>query len=180
MYKETGTLWEDLRFAAGAVRTAGGGVGAAVEAATGLLLFTNVGTRTVAGAAQMPHGWFEGSSIEPHVHWTKTSSAGGDVFWNLVYDVASPGEVLPFTYASGPLASETPVVSDGDTAGQHAITSLGTLSMTGKTLSTFIVWQLSRIPASESSTYAASARMLGIDFHFRNNTRGSGKEFFKD
>ena len=87
-------VWDDLRFPATAINPPGQASDPDVEASSGLLLFDSNGTELIYAFVQMPHAWKEGSSISPHVHWQKTTSAAGDVLWRMRYKMAPIGEVM--------------------------------------------------------------------------------------
>ena len=175
--------WEDLRFPAQAINPAGQASPPGVETtgvASGLLLFDAAGVEIVAGLAQMPHGWDEGTAISPHVHWQKTTSATGNVLWKLDYEVVANGAVAAMDYgdslSSATVAEGTP---DSNTANQCLITGLGTIDMTGQKASALIFWRLSRVGSDGSDTYGADARLLELDFHYRVNSFGSQDLFTK-
>lgn len=173
--------WDDLRFPANGLRTPGSYNAPDVEPATGLYLFNGGATsEAVAGVAQMPHAWREGTVIKPHVHWTKTTtSSTGDVYWQLEYQIANPGGTFAGSYTTigaSTVASGTP---DSDTAWEHLITPLGEIDMSAYTLSCCIVWVLSRIPTNGADTYGQDARFLEFDIHYKQDAVGSYKEFHK-
>jgi len=127
---------------------------------------------------QMPHQWKEGTEIFPHVHWTAATNVGSDkVVWGLEYTWANVGTVLGNTTTitgSDPIAAYSPV-----DAYEHAITSLGTITATGKTLSSMLVCRIFRKAADGTDTYAADAGLLEIDFHFQIDSDGSRQEYIK-
>jgi len=170
--------WDDLRAPASAINPPGAASDPDVEASTGMLLFDSISTELVFIALQMPHAWIEGSAIYPHLHWTKTSSAAGNVLWSYRYRIADIGEVLSAWSAP---AGETLTTGPGDsnTDSQHLITRLEPISMTGKTLSSMLLFELSRLGGDGTDTYGADARLLEFDIHYQLNAPGSVEEFRK-
>jgi hypothetical protein len=171
--------WDDLRFPAQAVSS--GAAPPSAEAATGLLLFSGATTNTVAGVAQMPHAWLEESTIIPHVHFQKTTSASGNVFWRLEYELVNNGSVAAMDYGTV-LDVTTPVggTPDNDTANECLISSFGNVSMRDQTISSLIFWKLSRMGGEALDTYdAANARLIELDFHYIVDGRGSRQQFTK-
>lgn len=167
--------WEDLRFPAQGINPPGAASDPDVDTATGLLLFRGVtGAEIVAGVAQMPHGWKEGSILYPHVHWHKTTSAAGDVMWQLEYEVHNLDGTFAGAYGTA-ISSNVPDLDtkDDDTAGQNIVTTMGTIDMTGKTISALIFWKLSRLPLDAGDTYEADARLVELDLHYLLNSFGS-------
>ena len=179
LLERTQTGWDDLRFPAQGINPIGSASPPGVETSTGLLLFSGTGTEVIAGIAQMPHAWEEGTPIMPHVHWSKTTSVTGDVLWQLDYEVVQNGDVAAMTYPNQ-LQVSTPVdgTPDNDTSGEALISSFGEISMLGYTASCMILWKVSRIGGTDS--YNSDARLFEVDFHYRINDFGSDTEFRKN
>lgn len=172
--------WDDLRFPAQAINPPGGVNDADVENTTGLLLFNASNTEVAMGVAQMPHAWKEGTAINPHVHWQKTTSAAGDVLWQLEYEVVNNGDVAAMDYGTS-ISSATVVAGtpDDDTANRMLITSFGNVDMTGATLSSLIFWKISRVGGDALDTYGADARLVEFDIHYQIDSFGSQDTFRK-
>jgi len=174
-------VWDDLRFPAQGINPPGVASDPTVEANTGLLLFSPTLTNVVAGVAQLPHSWVEGSVVVPHVHWQKTTSEAGGVLWRFSYDnIVNPGEVSLLTY-TGLVDALTPVngTPDDNTANRNLISSFGNLDMTGKRVSCCILWKLARIGDDGTDTYGAPARLVEFDIHYQLDGVGSRQEFIK-
>jgi hypothetical protein len=172
--------WDDLRFPVTSVNNLSGQQ-PGLEAATGMLLFDAAGTETVLGLAQMPHSWREGSAIIPHVHWSKTTSASGNVLWRVEYELVNNGEVAALDYGTGTLDTSTVVggTPDTDTANKTLISSFGEVDMTGYPISTLIFWKVSRIGGDSADTYGADARLFEFDIHYQLDSLGSQESFRK-
>ena len=128
----------------------------------------------------MPHTWKEGSVISPHIHWQKTTSADGDVLWQLDYEVVANGSVAAMDYGSQLQQSSTVAgTPDNDTANEVLISSFGEIDMTGEEISVLIFWKLSRIGGDAADTYAANARLLEFDIHYQKDSAGSMTLFTK-
>lgn len=127
---------------------------------------------------QMPHQWKEGTEIFPHVHWTAKSDVGSDkVVWGLEYTWANVGVVFGNTTI---ITGSDPITAIGTvSAYEHAITSLGTITSTGNTLSSMLVCRIFRKSADGIDTFNASAGLLEIDFHFQIDSDGSRTEYGK-
>ena len=171
-------VWDDLTFPAEGINPAGAPNAASFDTATypGTLLFSGTVNNHVAGTSQMPHSWREGSTIKPHIHWTKTTAdAGGNaVTWEFRWVAADPGDALGAmsSYIAGTLA-----VGDLTTSEKHNITTFGDMDMTGFAASAIIVWELRRVGSSDA--YNSNARLLALDFHYQRNTDGSRFEYSK-
>lgn len=172
--------WDDIRFPAQSINPIGAvsdpGVDTSESGFPGTLLFDASTVEMIAGVGQMSHEWDESTPLRPHVHWMKTTSAVGRVIWHLYYRVINRG-----------VASEAwvgPVVgvdelSTLDTAHVEAIDTFGDMSLSNPGSSKMFAWRLYRKADDAADTYAADARLLEVDFHYRKNSIGTGLEFLK-
>lgn len=174
----TGEAWEDLRFPAQGIAL-GGLTSPPGQATDGTLLFdSGASIETIAGVAQLPHAWDEGTAIIPHVHWGKVATGAGNVLWRFRYRVADIGGVFS---AWSSWDSGTDVVTVDATADKHYLATFSEIDMSGKTLSSIITWQFGRDPTNGADTYVAGdAKLYEVDFHYRVNTFGSRQEAIKD
>lgn len=127
---------------------------------------------------QMPHSWKVGSDIYPHVHWSVQDDLGSDVVrWGLEYTWANVGSTFSqptIIYGTSPIGAASPV-----TENLHTITPLGTLSATGKTLSSVILCRVFRDGDNSGDTFNHDAFLLMIDFHYEEDSFGSRTEYTK-
>jgi hypothetical protein len=173
--------WDDLRFPAQAINPPGQASDPDLEPDTGCWLFAASGTELIYAVVQMPHAWNEGSTIVPHVHWEKTSSASGDVAWSLRYKISRIGEVRDASWTTVAVETSTvPGTPDNDTEEQHLITSFGPMGMSGSKISTCILFELARVGGDAGDTYGADARLLEFDVHYQLDSSGSILEFVKN
>lgn len=176
-YYGHGERWEDLRFPAQTLLILGIGQDPSRDATDGLLVFDAASTERVFVQAQLPHGWKEGTALRPHVHWMKTTSASGNVLWQLDYKWAPIGEVMDADFTT--LSSSMVANGDNDTVDEHLVTSLGSISGIGKSVSDMLVMKLSRIGGDAADTYGADCRLLEFDIHHVRDSLGSIEEFTK-
>ena len=174
-------FWDDLRFPAVAINPPGAASDPAVEAGSGTFLFAATGTELVYLQAQMPHAWAPATIIGPHLHWQKTTSAAGDVVWELAYKWAPINEVMDAAWTIDTVSSTVPGTPDTDTADKHLISSFGALAIdtTDKDISDMLLIRLSRLGSDASDTYGADARLLEFDIHYQIDGFGSDAEFIK-
>ena len=173
------TYWDDLRFPATAVNPPGAVSDPDVDTDNGTFLFSATTTERIALIAQMPHGWLEGSLISPHVHWSKTTSASGDVAWQIEYQIAGVNAVFPGSWTSEIVYNTVAGTPDTDTVDKHLISSFTDIDMTGELLSTVILFRISRIGGDSGDTYGADARLYEFDVHYQIDGVGSALEFIK-
>ena len=174
--------WDDLRFPSQGINAPGAAGDPDIEATTGLWLFADNLTETLAGVAQMPHSWLEESTIVPHVHWQKTNgtSPTGVVLWQFDYEIVNNGDVAAMNY---PNQLQSTTVADGTpddgTANRVLISTFGNVSMRDKKISTLIFWKLSRIGGDVADTQTGDARLIEFDIHYMVDGRGSQLPFSK-
>jgi hypothetical protein len=173
----TGVYWEDLRFPATVLRERPNQENPAFDETTPGRLFRHTDTDSMYAIAQLPHAWREGSQLRPHIHWQKTTSAPGGVYWQIEYKWAPIGEASDANFT--PIGSAVPAASDADTANVHALTNLGTISGEGKTLSDMLLIKISRVHDNAADTYGAAARLIEFDIHYQVSSPGSRQEFIK-
>lgn len=167
-------VWDDLRFPSADLKSGTSGV-PSWNNTYGLQEF-DVGDYLFA-TVQLPHGWKEPSDMEPHIHWMKITSAAGNVNWQIEYRWIKIGEVMDGSWTT--LSSETPYVSDGDTAWQHALTPLGTMTVDGsEQISDMLQIKVSRVAAA-GTEYGTRAALLEFDIHLQLDSHGSVKEYIK-
>jgi len=174
-----GEYYDDLRFPAQAINPAGAVAAPSVDSTEtgfpGTLLFSGTLDHMVALTAQMSHTWKEGSSIYPHLHWAKTTSAAGDnVTWELYYRFINKGAAPGawFTAQAG-----TMVVNHNGIAEAEAITAFPAIDMTGRTISQNIAIRIYRRGSSDA--YNSDARLFEFDIHYLLDRHGSEAEFVK-
>lgn len=167
--------WDDLRFPAQGINPAGIADAPSIDTTVfpGTLLFSSSAPNYIAGVAQLPHSWERGSSLYPHIHWAKSTSASGGVVWEWCYAIADIGGTFG-AYSAWIPATEA--VSTSDTANKHGIDSFPELVMTSYKESTMICWQIRRNTAATADNYAASARLFEFDFHFQSGKLGTNTQ----
>ena len=178
---DTPIAWDDLRFPAQGINPPGAASDPNIETATGLPVFSASQTNILAGVAQMPHSWVEGSVIVPHVHWQKASAGAGNVLWRFEYDnIVNPGEVSLLTYANV-LDALTPVAGTPDDGAErrNLISSFGEVETPGARISCCILWKLSRIGGDVTDNFAGLARLVEFDIHYQLDSQGSLGQFVK-
>jgi hypothetical protein len=171
--------WDDLRVSGLEVAKGASAPDLAAFGPSGNLLvnrFDGAGTmEQVFFAIQMPHSMLFSSTMElrPHIHWSPTSEASGNVKWSLEYSWSNINDIF---YAPTTIS----VVDDaGGTAWRHKIAGFPYITGTGKSLSSMIVCRLYRDPTDAADTYGADAAFIEFDFHVQFDSRGSDEEYTK-
>lgn len=166
--------WEDLRFPASGFNPAGSTAPPTVSTSNGLLVFSGVADNIIGGVAQMPHSWLEGSAVRPHLHLRYPAPSAGAVSqWSFEYDIANPGEDF-----SGSLVTLSTVsVAAPSTSRRHVKVPFGEIQMAGYRVSATIMWQITRLGASDAD--ATSIDLMEFDIHYQIDSNGSRTELEK-
>lgn len=165
--------WEDLRFPAQGINPAGAADAPSVDTTLtsfpGTLLFSGSNENVIAGVAQMPHAWSAGSSIQPHIHWSKPVGSANAVAWELYYrHLGFPNDVAGDWV--GPIAG-TITAGDQTASNSHIITSFDAIDMTGKRESSMLCWQIRRQGATDADN--GTARLYEFDIHYYSVKAGT-------
>lgn len=171
------TAWNDINMPANAL-TLGA---AAPDSITlfgsggikGLGFNGNATEESVHGAAELLHGYIEGTNIDFHVHWMPTTADAGNVKWQLEYSWMN----MDGTFSAPTTISV--VIAAGGTAWVHKVTDIGEISGAGKEIISAFVFRLFRDPADEDDTYAADAALIQAGIHYQVDTLGSRQELIK-
>lgn len=165
--------WDDLRFPATGINPTGPVSPPSVDATDGALLFASGSTNLISCIAQLPHGWIPGTTLHPHIHWEKTTSASGTVAWQMRYRYSSIGKVA--TAYTSYLDSELRV-SDLDTAELHAYSEWAPMAV-DRVTGVSAVYRINVQRVGASDTYGANAKLMEFDIHHRLDSLGSPAEY---
>jgi hypothetical protein len=172
-------VWDDLRFPASGINPVGVASDPSVDTDLakfpGTLLFSGTQVNIIAGTAQMPHAWADGTDIRPHVHWMKSVDGGaaGDVHWQFRWRKLLPGQLATAwtDWIDGIAAG---VNGTSDAADTHYIHHFGLQDMTGLHDSAQLAWQVQRV--GNTDAYASDVRLMEFDIHYQINRLGSETE----
>lgn len=170
-------LIEDLRFPAQAINPTGPVAAAGRDTNTGFLLFDAASTESIAGVAQLPHGWKPGTSISPHIHIRAINGTdpgtGPDnvVQFKLSYKWANINEVVPASYTEDTKNFVLPAHIGGQEVNYMGIFS--NISGAGKIASSLFEWVVQRIGGDAADTYPADCVLVEFDIHFISYTIGN-------
>ena len=127
---------------------------------------TNSTPDEIHSSLEIPHSYKEGSDIGFHIHWAPTTTALGDVKWQLRYMWFNRGEAVP-------LGTTASVVSPaGGVAWKEQFSNI-TIPGAGKTFGSRFLFCLFRDVNDVQDTYAANAATFDMGFHFESDTVGS-------
>jgi hypothetical protein len=173
------SYFEDLRFPVQGINPAGTASPPSIDTTdpyAGTLLFSASVTNVIAGIAQIPHSWKQGTPISPHIHWAPTSTGAGNVAWRFSYQLAEINAAFPGTLTTAGIELDA---ADG-TSGKHQLHAFTDIDTTGvSSVSMCIVWKLERVGGDGSDDYADAARLLELDFHYERDSPGSRELYQK-
>jgi hypothetical protein len=187
------TVWDDIMVYPDATNRGGsnppvwGGVsatafkknGAGTSQGVFLWMFSSSSEQEVYFTVQIPHGYKEGSTLYPHIHWTTATGtpSGSNVVWGLEYSIITIGSNFPNTSTLTSNSVISTITISG--TGQHLITPLGSISGTNIGISSVLVCRLYRATGDASDTFANEVGLLGFDLHYEKDTQGSRQEYIK-
>lgn len=141
----------------------------------------NSSVEAMSFTVQLPHGWKEGSTIYPHLHWLPKSTGSGNVEWNLEYSWANYDAATPQSFPA--ITTSTVVATGPFTARTHNITALTAgntgIDGTGKKISSILICRIWRDSGDTNDTFNADAGVLFLDFHIQIDGYGSHQEYVK-
>jgi hypothetical protein len=170
---DTSILWKDENFdMTNARSTAGAAPDLVVYPGTFIELATFDGVNTAEGVSltkEINHDYLEGTDIYFHVHWYPTTTASGNVQWNVDYFATNPG--LPTVTISGYLSVSvaTPLIAWRQVLSEFPAVSLGAISLIG----TQISFRFYRNPSLPGDNYRDDAALATMGWHYQTDSRGS-------
>jgi len=177
--------WDDLRVPITSVRL--GGVAdpdfvlwrkdqAGTSTGVGCFAFDGSATQQVYFQAQLPHAYAEGTTIEPHIHFTTSAApvAGQTVRFGLEYTYSAVGEVLPVTQTIYALYTFT---AEDVAYKQYILGFDPDISDPDMKISSMFSCRLFRDPGND--TYAPDALVLEFDIHYQIDADGSIQKLAK-
>lgn len=175
--------WDDLTVPGLLLRPTGA---AAADEATFMTVFYvyqfEAGTdEDVFGSVQMPHRW-NGTPIEPHVHWAPQTASDGNpanqkVVWCFDYSWADIGTTMPA--ATTALCGSTAYPDEEPVQYRHYLTEASAHITPGAGAdwgSSILYFRLYRDANNAADTYEGEAALLAVDFHFQSCKLGSSTE----
>jgi len=176
--------WDDLRIVPGAFSFAGAAdpslsAWQPTGAGTSFLVYEFASADVGYFTVQMPHKYLQGSDLKPHVHWTPrgfgAAENGNTVFWELDYTIANVNGTF------GAAANVQMHDTCSGTNEKHEITTSGTITGTGLTVSHMIVGRITRAAGDTWNSGVPNQQpvLLEIDFHYQLDTTGSDNETSK-
>jgi len=164
------TVYKDLNVSTAGLVPSGAAAPDLVNFVNGnLLIYAFDGgntTERLYGSIELNHDYKEGSDIELHVHWAPTTAGSGNVRWQMYYQWANNTEAFGTPVLLG-------VTAAASGAWVSTYSSFGTVSGSGKTINSQIVFQIFRTPTDGLDTYTGDAAMITVGVHYQTDTLGS-------
>jgi hypothetical protein len=139
-----------------------------------VLAFSAAADEIIYFTAQLPHGYKQGEDIFFHLHLVCPDANAGNIRWNFTHSWVNVNGNFP-----GATTVSVNVAASG-TTDKHFIGTIGTLSGTGKNLSSLLLCSLQREGTDGvNDTYGSNVYLLSMDFHVPIDTIGSRQAFVK-
>jgi hypothetical protein len=126
---------------------------------------------------QFNHDYAEGTDIAPHIHWVsdQASDQGTNTLrFSMSYMWANIGDQFPASLTTVSTAAHTVLGAD---VRKHMITSFGTVTGTGKKISSIFLARVYR--NDPGSSPSGNYFIIGMDPHYQVNSAGSNFETSK-
>ena len=175
------TIFDDLRVPAQDLTVAGNNDPAKVVWLGNLIVqsFSATVMNELFFECQIPHGYKEGSTIYPHVHWRPlaSSATATRVRWGLEYVWQNIGEAAPVSTTTIYTTALEPF--ENLIGNKHYVSPFNGIVGTGKTISSMLSCRIFRDAANALDTFTGAAGLMEIDFHIEMDTIGSDEEWNK-
>jgi hypothetical protein len=169
-------VWDDLRFPSNAINPPGSVSAPTRNSTTALLEFSGNSDNIIAGIAQMPHSWLNGTDVHPHLHLRFPTANNLTSRWQFEYDLADLTTDFTNSYGTYTLLGTVSAVNPNNTH-QEVLVSFGSLPMVGFTESTLIAWRITRLANSDPlDNDPSDIVLLEFDIHFEVYRLGSPSE----
>ena len=163
------TVWDDVRVSL--VTRGSGGVNPVFSQIQGVLYaykFSGTADNEIFFEVQMPHGWKEGTTIYPHVHWASNGTSTANVTWGLSYEWQNIDGLFGGAYST--ITNSIPASGVAKTQQISNISTIG-ITETDKKISSMILCRLYRAGNADSNN--DECFLLAFDIHYEVNTIGS-------
>lgn len=135
-----------------------------------VLSFAKAADNLVHGSFQLNHNYKEGTDIKLHLHVFFPTAAAGETetnVWRVCYSWANIGDVFP-------AATVVNVTNTGAiTQYEHRMINVGTLTGSGKTISSVVALSVQRTGTDGHDIYDDYIGFLGADAHYQVDALGS-------
>jgi|GEM_PF-3008007 hypothetical protein len=149
------------------------------DTTNGGFLFDAASTELVFFSFKFPDGYVEGENFNIHVFWQKTTSASGNVLWQLDYKQIKLGEVMPSSFTTLQVSTVNSLVTDDNTADRNLVSSFAAIDGDDYHVTDGMMMKLSRIGGDVLDTYGADVRLLGIVISCPVDTYKTTSQFVK-
>ena len=134
-----------------------------------------VNERELGGSIQLPHQYWQGSNIVPHIHFGTHTNRTCDSVWGFEYQWANINDLMPGSkviYATHSFGAND--------AYKDVMLSWGNISGSGKTISSIVNFRLWRNSSSSLDTCNGDSMwLMSFDTHYMKDSLGSRQEAIK-
>lgn len=168
-------FWEDLRFPAQGINPPGAVGDPSIDTTNGLLVFAGNADNLIAGIAQLPHAWAQGTALSPHVHLLADAAASGNQRWKIEWEFVPIGDTWDGSTYTG---SEIVTFDSGSNQSTHKLVPFADWDMSSfAAVSICVMWRVSRLASSDAAdTDTTACTFLEFDIHYQTDGPGSRAE----
>lgn len=159
-----------ISFVAHSVNPPGAANDADIDSDNGTFLFDAATKEVIVITVPVPTNFqTNGVFITPHVHWSKTTSAVGNVVWGLEYKLYKRNSIGSLSWTTH---DTNDTVGSGTTDTNEAekllVTTFNNFDTTGTGVQPddYFIVRIYRDAAAAEDTYNADARLLSFDFYY--------------
>lgn len=166
--------WDDSQQMAIALRDVGANVPALTQYGTsGIYMPLFDINDLLVFSIQLPHGYQEGTSVWPHVHWIADAIDANTVKWEIDYQWLNPTVDVIAAAPTSVYAEAAPAA-----AGVTYVTSTTEVTKAAAKISSLFMGNIRRI-TNGGTDATANIYLAFFDIHFRRDTWGSRQEYVK-
>jgi hypothetical protein len=175
------TIWNDLVVSPFSTYRGGGdAVIGPISGTVRAVLFESGANESVYFTVQMPHGWKEGTTIYPHLHWSPQSTLTGTVNWGFEYSWANYDATTPQSFPATTTTLTTTATISTNSSDKHLITAFSSITDASKKISSILICRLYRVSnGGGADSFPGSVALLSFDFHYESDGFGSDLPFVK-
>lgn len=173
--RSLGDTWTDLVATPAAINPVGPDSPATISGTLGVLEFTSGQNDSCFVWFQLPHAYFEGSNVEPHIHYQRDTSSTGSVKWRMKTIWYNVGSTMP-DWSAYSTANDSIGIDDG--RARQQLIDAWHVDGAGKTISSLLGLAIQRNSGTGGGdTYAGDAHIVSVDVHYQQRQPGSVQEY---
>lgn len=120
------------------------------------------------GCFELLHGYAESTDLRPHIHWCPTTSAAGNIKWQMRYEIKNTNETF-----TGTNTITVAIDNTEETAWKSLVVEFDVIPGSELSIGAQCIFTLFRDPTDEEDTYPDDAGLITFGIHYQINSDGS-------